>query len=557
MSSDAAPTGSSIPPYTKEPLHQAPNKPYYVIEFPGHVKHLDKVFQTLGGLENITRAYNAPQKHSLDLRFRYEDPYSQAIQGTLCESSNLLLKVVRTVRRKKRCSSVNHAATTPEEPKQDPTTKVVQVRAELCGVIRQTTQFCWMADFQATSSFRDPLVQLKRAAQQYDLPTLLAFDPEQLKFPDGQGLQRFPQMFSASLGSPQLTNTYRYRQNKSLTKIYVPKFTNQPPVPVLVNQKQNHLSPFITITHTDPNIPQGPTATIRKHGEQIKPATLDLVREYFEKQLIWSRSEFLHKIYQDIQNRGIPQTGALPWDPKTLLSQFSYIIRGGTWNGLWIRYGYDPRTDPEARWEQRLTYHTTPRCTSAKYLAQSHSKDSPNLPSSTGVLDLPFIKSRPFSARSYTFRLADIAIPHIQRLLRLDNVVLSEYHPQSGRFHPAIFHYVRQYMNVRIKSFTKDPHACPHPPEHDEETTDDAAERALAETLLSEAKTHPSVPDNSHVSLTKPDHVSSQELEHRINDKVDQLMQTLATLADDPDMENEPDDFNVDFGDIYGSEGED
>ncbi|KAJ1655485.1 tau 95 subunit of transcription factor TFIIIC [Dispira simplex] len=558
MSSDTTPAGSLIPSYAKEPLRQAPNKPYYVIEFPGHVKHLDKVFQTLGGLDNIIRAYNAPQKHSLDLRFRYEDPYSQAIQGTLCETSNLLLKVVRTVRRKKPRSSVNHPGTVPEEPnKQDPTTKVVQVRSELCGVIRQTTQFRWMADFQTTSSFRDPLVQLKRAAQQYDIPTLLAFDPEQLKFPDGNGLQRFPQMFSVSLGSPQLTSAYRYRQNKSMTKAYIPKFTNQPPVPVLVNQSRTSLSPFIAINHTDRNLPQGPTAAIRKHGEQIKPAILDLVHGYFEHQPMWSRLEFMHNLYQDIQDRQIPQTGALPSDPKTLFSQFAYIIRGGVWNGLWIRYGYDPRTDPEARWEQRLTYRTTPRSTSAKYRAQAPTQGTSHVPSSSGVLDLPFVKPRPSSTRYYVFRLADITIPHIQRLLRLDNAVSSEYHPQSGWFHPAILHYVRQYMNVRIKSFTKDPHISPHPPEHDVETTDDSAERVLAETLLNEAKTHHPVQQDAHVSLTKPDNISSQELEHRINDKVDQLMKTLATLADEPDVENdEPDDFNDDFGDIYGSEGE-
>ncbi|KAJ1971540.1 tau 95 subunit of transcription factor TFIIIC, partial [Dimargaris xerosporica] len=163
MSDSPQPTAA----YARAPVSTIPADDYFVVEYPGYVKNSQRVLTTLGGLTAISKAYNVETK-SLDLRYRPGDPFSHAIEGEVCPTSNLLLKVTRTVRRKKHQSpnstSQTEICNRPDEPDEETT----KFDAHICGFVRRTVRYRSLADFQVVSAINDPLVRFKRSIDTLD-----------------------------------------------------------------------------------------------------------------------------------------------------------------------------------------------------------------------------------------------------------------------------------------------------------------------------------------------------------------------------------------------------
>ncbi|XP_066295708.1 general transcription factor 3C polypeptide 5-like [Branchiostoma lanceolatum] len=70
------------------------------VEYPGRVKNVDKMLETLGGEENVSKAA-LDSSRRLDLRFRPADPYCRPVYGDRFPTSSLLLRVRRTTRVRK------------------------------------------------------------------------------------------------------------------------------------------------------------------------------------------------------------------------------------------------------------------------------------------------------------------------------------------------------------------------------------------------------------------------------------------------------------------------
>ncbi len=99
-------------------------------------------------------------------------------------------------------------------------------------------------------------------------------------------------------------------------------------------------------------IPKGPNAatraareTLSKHAQRV----LAQVEALFAERPMWSRIALANCI-ADKNDR------QLAIQNKALLPQVAYYIVNGPWKDSLVRYGYDPREEPEARFYQRLAF---------------------------------------------------------------------------------------------------------------------------------------------------------------------------------------------------------
>lgn len=70
------------------------------VQYPGYIKNVSHMLETLGGEENVSRTYSNPLIR-LDMAFRPSDPYCNVLCGDRYTSSNLLLRVKRRRRKNK------------------------------------------------------------------------------------------------------------------------------------------------------------------------------------------------------------------------------------------------------------------------------------------------------------------------------------------------------------------------------------------------------------------------------------------------------------------------
>ncbi|XP_060119895.1 general transcription factor 3C polypeptide 5-like [Heteronotia binoei] len=96
------------------------------VEYPGVVRNEDKMLQTLGGEEGVSRVYADPNRR-LELYFRPKDPYCHPVCANRFPTSSMLLKVRRTTRRKR---------TEAGESEQD-----VQFEVEILGIVNTVYKF--------------------------------------------------------------------------------------------------------------------------------------------------------------------------------------------------------------------------------------------------------------------------------------------------------------------------------------------------------------------------------------------------------------------------------
>ncbi len=74
------------------------------IEYPGYIKNVDNMLQTLGGEEKISDTY-FNTKRRIELHFRPNDPYCHSVCGDMHSARAVLLKVKRKRRKRKDSNS--------------------------------------------------------------------------------------------------------------------------------------------------------------------------------------------------------------------------------------------------------------------------------------------------------------------------------------------------------------------------------------------------------------------------------------------------------------------
>ncbi|KAI9009828.1 RNA polymerase III transcription factor IIIC subunit-domain-containing protein [Gaertneriomyces semiglobifer] len=311
----------------RAPSQSLPGWKFHVVEYPGYVENTDKALKTLGGTAAIERAFNE-DLNALELRYRPDDPFSHPIQGEIITTANLLLKV--TLRRKKRRRKPNGT----ESP--DPG----QITHQVLGTISKTCRFRAIADFQWISDLNDPMVKLRRSMQVLDPSAIEEFTLATDRGPQ-KDLRNMPPPAFSRIEWPL---EYAYRQNLGVVKVLVQKDGQSEPEVKLVNRYKKvrfiaHIQSFVKGNNWKP--PTVPPAGIRL--DSVDPEGLATIRRLFDERPIWTRLAV---------SNTLPSTSLAQL--RGLLPVVAYVALGGPWRDCWIRYGYDPRLDREARFYQVL-----------------------------------------------------------------------------------------------------------------------------------------------------------------------------------------------------------
>ncbi|TPX55541.1 hypothetical protein PhCBS80983_g05232 [Powellomyces hirtus] len=316
--------------YEPAPSQVLPGWNFHVVEYPGYVKNPEKVLATLGGAEAIEKAF-ADDLNVLELRYRPDDPFSHPINGEIIHTANILLRVTTRRRRQKSMGpSGDKRQDTVRRDNQEP-----KVTTTFLGTVTKTCRFRAIADYQWLIDPNDPMGQLRRSMHNFDADGIEKFTLQLDKGPR-KNLRNMPPPSFSRIEWPL---DYGYRQNMAVVKVLIRRNDDAPPEMKLINRYRRQKFSAIQFSHNDKVVPSGPP--LGASTANVPPEALTAMRQLFEKRSMWTRAALLNsmpKAYHSFM--------------KVLLPLHAYVVTSGPWRECWIRYGYDFRVDPEARFGQ-------------------------------------------------------------------------------------------------------------------------------------------------------------------------------------------------------------
>ncbi|KAI0643723.1 RNA polymerase III transcription factor IIIC subunit-domain-containing protein [Trametes meyenii] len=367
------PAPSAPAPAPERPL---PGTHFYSVEYPGYVRPTSAplAIERLGGQPAIDSAFRRATGRDkveslLELRLRPGNPYAHPIPGEIVPTSNIVLKVVK--RKRKRQGQRRDGAGA-----QDDDGAVGEYTVEAVGVVPKTARFRSMADFQYQPDMSDPLAHLRKAMDTMDVDGILKYHipPEKEDYTitetDPFAMDIDPQL----LGEGEIAGSSTSKTTRSNLRLFTPPLFSRQGVPQNYNYKANTASVEtivvddhtneehkrlinrmrwkgygpIAISYADKGVPNNPSPAVEEQRSQADKKILKRLEDLFEERPVWTRAAIFNQ-FTPMEVRDIINS-------KYLLPLVSYVFEDGPWRDTYVRLGYDPRQDPEARFYQRLYF---------------------------------------------------------------------------------------------------------------------------------------------------------------------------------------------------------
>ncbi|KAM4662770.1 general transcription factor 3C polypeptide 5 isoform 2-T2 [Discoglossus pictus] len=304
------------------------NKPMVCVEYPGLVRDVDKMLLTLGGEEGVSRVY-ADSSKRLELYFRPKDPYCHPLCANRFPTTTMILRVKKKTRRKK----------SVEPGGGDISAEEGKIDMEILGVVGTVYKFQGMSDFQylafhcSADGSRTSLYN-----------KVLLKKPEKEEFFHQEIPLHIPPPIFSRLDNPV---DYYYRPNIHHREGYQPPQLSGDNLIGLSRARRPNNAIFINFE--DPGVPTEPLPGAVKNWEKQCTNAVDKRAEQEMKRLfanrpIWSRNAIKANI------------SLHPDKLKLLLPYVAYYMLTGPWRSLWVRFGYDPRKNTEAKIYQVLDF---------------------------------------------------------------------------------------------------------------------------------------------------------------------------------------------------------
>ncbi|KAG5675854.1 hypothetical protein PVAND_005723 [Polypedilum vanderplanki] len=365
------------------------------IEYPGFVKNVDNMVETLGGIQELSKAFHENQK--LQLKFHPKNFYNKAIISTeQLKTSGMLLKI--KIKRPKKKS---------EKP-------IEFKSAELIGTVSTIYKFNNFADYQFLPIQRNEKTGVTEYIYDDLIPTNILSGPSWLREKVDVPLFLPPVQFSRidCIQSSSLVN-----ENSINEKDDIFKFSKR-------SSRVTHGTTVVFDMKTP--IPSKPkdTAIDFTQGSSLAQKEYEIVSKLFEERPIWTLSSLKAHIKEP------------PKRLSNLLATIAYHYSTGPWRNCFVRYGYDPRKEFESRFYQMIDYRVRQgvgyRCELKRKRTSAVSRRVKVHQKLDGTLQEDDIEEKyqlrrkeaifdedtipPFQARHYQF--ADIHVPKIQEMLR-------------------------------------------------------------------------------------------------------------------------------------------
>ncbi|XP_069465423.1 general transcription factor 3C polypeptide 5 isoform X2 [Ambystoma mexicanum] len=274
---------------------------------------------------------HADPSRRLELYFRPKDPYCHPVCANRFPTTTMLLRVRRkTVRRKPAVDG--NLQSEGSEPKPE-------IKMDILGMVNTVYKFQGMSDFQYLAVHMDPE---GRPVSMYDKVLLRGPQKEEF-FQKDVPLYVPPPIFSR-LDTPV---DYYYRPDIQHREGYNPPQTSSENLIGLSRARRPHNAIFINFE--DEGIPTKPLEAAVQNWKRVCTNPIDKrleeeLKRLFEVRPIWSRNALKSNI------------GINPEKLKLMLPCVAYYMLTGPWRSLWVRFGYDPRKDPESKVYQVLDF---------------------------------------------------------------------------------------------------------------------------------------------------------------------------------------------------------
>ncbi|XP_070156549.1 general transcription factor 3C polypeptide 5 [Polyergus mexicanus] len=393
------------------------DKKLICIKYPGNIINVDKAIETLGGISSISTTVDAPNRR-LELRFRPDDGYSKPACGDRHSTIGFLLRVrikknrvtqadITEATQSKYMDATNLEATasciigSKENLKTSHLVEDEQINSAFNVTIKEDSckdnvsiedivdKRCTADNIKNVDSTHEDKSSPKRKKNvlstfdnnryenlsqktDYELPCLkiLGRVETEFKFTNLCDFQYVPMTQSKS-NPKKLECIY-----SSIYPIGIPPFSwlkNDVPyfLPPAAFSRMDTVQQYIPKTEIDSNSENiigknkkcqagfpnyiyfstlgVPTAAPKGIETAMKVkflqnAHLEQVRQLFEERPIWSKNAIMYK------------TQFTSEQLKILLPSVAYYFMNGPWRIMWVRLGYDPRKDINARKYQTLDY---------------------------------------------------------------------------------------------------------------------------------------------------------------------------------------------------------
>ena len=338
-------------PSESAPWYTIPKTQAVCVEHPCLVQNVDKAVDMLGGdkaIKNFLRKDHVEKP--INLKFHPEDPFSQPILSVNCQTNNVLLKVTvpkRTGRKRKR------GTTDPfvEDLNEPPAKKSANYLLESLRANKNTYQiepiasvpimhiFRTMPDFAYSTSHSQYLNQFRDKVLPFQYPLLSDF-----QLNPARGLEDTEIIPPSVLSTMAYPSNYAYRQNPAIKAFIDPTtgsrrlYNTQAPTKIHTQQCQWDTPPSEIPTTVSPSAPPLEAEPHNFRG------LVTILRTIFARRPIWTR-------------RGL--ANQLPPNAPIFLAKYAvgyaaYAMRSGPWRDTYIRFGVDPRSDPNYRKYQSL-----------------------------------------------------------------------------------------------------------------------------------------------------------------------------------------------------------
>ncbi|XP_053214230.1 general transcription factor 3C polypeptide 5-like [Panonychus citri] len=293
------------------------------IEYPGIVKNLDRMMETIGGTEKLNETFKK-QGSRLELSPR-PDIFSHPMLGDKVPTNNLLVKCI-------------------EKTITDDQGNVKKIyETKIIGFISFSYKFKALADFQYLPMERINFDSNKpRYKSRYNdiipespFSSLSSFNPDAPLLVLPTILSRF-----------DVPTEYYYKdepvhKNDALNKTAVEHQAKS-----IIGLTRKPRSILAMLVNWDEEIPTEPNAVLleklRLHASNIN--VLEDLKKLFQQRPIWSRNALLYKLKCTRD------------DLKYLLPCVAFYYPNGPFRCQWIRYGFDPRKNKFCKIYQTLDY---------------------------------------------------------------------------------------------------------------------------------------------------------------------------------------------------------
>ncbi|GAA5832249.1 hypothetical protein JCM11251_004294 [Rhodosporidiobolus azoricus] len=330
------PTPPPLPPGA--PIYRLPLKSdrfprFASVEYPGPVRSVNVALASVGGIDVVAKALSAEPAKPIELNLQPDNPFFHTIPAHTTKANNVVMKIVKKRRKK---------------PSRDEQGRVIEegvFTIEPVGIETQTVRFRAMADFQYVPkvSKEDPTMKLADAIRTLDIEGIRNFtmpQPEE-DFPESAFMP--PPSFSRH-GLPQI-----FDMKPAASTV---RQTTDSGVVRLVNQTRHKTRALQTILFAQQNVPQGPEELYLKElGRRDLIATEKRMRALLDERPVWTRTGMLNQLSSE--------EAKLMSVNKNIWPIVGYTFSDGPFRDLIIRFGYDPRQHPEARFYQHITFRNS------------------------------------------------------------------------------------------------------------------------------------------------------------------------------------------------------